>query len=100
MLDGRSLESDAHAIGFLGDAIVRLHEGAPAPVAEIVVLRSPDDAYRSAAVVERLRQPLLVARRRLLAGERQHVAGRELAAFEAADAGARIGRQAAHERGQ
>jgi hypothetical protein len=43
---------------------------------------------------------VLVAGRRLVEGDRQVVAGGKLAALEAADAGARIGRQAAHERAE
>src|SRR4029077_12774397 len=54
VLDRRPLEADAHAIGLLGDAIVGLDEGAASARAEIVVLRSPDDADRPAAIVEGL----------------------------------------------
>ena len=91
MLDGWALEADSHAIGFLGDAIVGVDERAAADLREILFLRSPDDANGPAAVVEGRREPALVAVRRLVARERQGISGRELAAFEAADAGAAVG---------
>src|SRR5260370_18383780 len=97
MLDGRALEADAHAIGFAGFAIFGFDEGLAATGAEIVVLRAPHDADGAAAIVESGAELALVRRRRLVGGERQRIACRELASLEAADAGARIGRQAAHE---
>ncbi len=97
MLDHGTLEADAHAIGFLGNAILRFHERAAAGLAEVIVLRSPDDAYRTAAIVEGLRQLAFVDGGDARPRERQHVASGELAAVEAADAGARVGGQAAHE---
>src|SRR5262245_49109741 len=100
MLDGRALEADAHAVRLLGDAILGLHEGLAATRAEIIVLRSPHDTDRTAAVVEWRAEPPVVPGRRMCELERQHVADGKLATLEAADPGASVGRKAAHERGQ
>src|SRR5689334_5591380 len=97
MLDGRALEADAHAVSFLGDTVVGADEGRAALLAEIVLLRSPHDAHRPVAIVERCGELALLARRRVVEPERQAVVRLQLAALEAADAGARVGRKAAHE---
>jgi len=49
MLDSRSLEAEAHAVGFLGDAVLRRHESLSSGLAEIVVLRAPHDPDRAIA---------------------------------------------------
>src|SRR5258708_10171883 len=97
MLDRRALEADAHAIGFLGYAVFGFDECLAAAGAEIVFLRPPHDADRAPAIVEGAADLALFTRQRLINGERQYIACRKPAPLEAADAGTRIIRQAAHE---